>query len=110
MVDFSLMRFFLDKKIIKDLIYKSTNFNKPILNFYEQYIKKYLCFYIHFYLEYYKSIVDFSNTKLLNIETEYIEDLKFNILETLTNSGWFREYNDNITKIIEELESIIANN
>lgn len=110
MVDFSLMRFFLDKKIIKDLIYKSTNFNKPILNFYEQYIKKYLCFYIHFYLEYYKSIVDFSNTKLLNIETEYIEDLKFNILETLTNSGWFREYNDNITEIIEELESIIANN
>ena len=92
------------------MIYKSTNFNKPILNFYEQYIKKYLCFYIHFYLEYYKSIVDFSNTKLLNIETEYIKDLKFNILETLTNSGWFREYNDNITKIIEELESIIANN
>ena len=54
--------------------------------------------------------MDFSNTKLLNIETEYIEDLKFNILETLTNSGWFREYNDNITKIIEELESIIVNN
>ena len=77
MVDFSLMRFFLDKKIIKDLIYKSTNFNKPILNFYEQYIKKYLCFYIHFYLEYYKSIVDFSNAKLLNIETEYIENLIF---------------------------------
>lgn len=110
MVDFSLMRFFLNKKITKNLIYKSTNFNKPILNFYEQYIKKYLCFYIHFYLEYYKSIVDFPNTKLLNIETEYIEDLKFNILETLTNSGWFIEYNDNITEIIEELESIIANN
>ena len=54
--------------------------------------------------------MDFSNTKLLNIETEYIEDFKFNILETLTNSGWFREYNDNITEIIEELESIIANN
>ena len=52
--------------------------------------------------------MDFSNAKLLNIETEYIEELKFNILETLTNSGWFREYNDNITKIIEELESIIA--
>ena len=54
--------------------------------------------------------MDFSNTKLLNIETEYIEDLKFNILETLINSGWFIEYNDNITEIIEELESIIANN
>lgn len=92
------------------MIYKSTNFNKPILNFYQQYIKKSLCFNIHFYLEYYKFIVDFPNTKLLNIETEYIEDLKFNIWETLINSGWFIEYNDNITEIIEELESIIANN
>lgn len=54
--------------------------------------------------------MDFSNAKLLNIETEYIKDFKFNIWETLTNSGWFREYNDNITEIIEELESIIANN
>ena len=53
--------------------------------------------------------MDFSNTKLLNIETEYMEDLKFNIWETLTNSGWFREYNNNITEIIEELESIIIN-
>lgn len=79
MVDFSLMRFFLDKKITKNLIYKFTNFNKPYQIFYQQYIKKSLYFNIHFYLEYYKSIVDFSNTKLLNIETEYIEDLKFNI-------------------------------
>lgn len=72
--------------------------------------KKCLCFDINFYLEYDKFIVDFSNTKLLNIEIEYIENFKFNILETLTNSGWFREYNDNITEIIEEFESIIANN
>ena len=72
--------------------------------------KKSICFDINFYLEYDKFIVDFSNAKLINIETEYIEELKFNILETLTNSGWFREYNDNITEIIEELESIIANN
>ena len=71
--------------------------------------KKLLCFDINFYLEYDKFIVDFSNTKLLNIETEDIEDLKFNIWETLTNRGWFREYNDNITEIIEELESIIIN-
>ena len=71
--------------------------------------KKSLCFDINFYLEYDKFIVDFSNTKLLNIETEDIEDLKFNIWETLTNRGWFREYNDNITEIIEELESIIIN-
>ena len=69
--------------------------------------KKSLCFDINFYLEYDKFIADFSNAKLLNIETEEIEDLKFNIWETLTNGGWYREYNDNITKIIEELESII---
>ena len=71
--------------------------------------KKSLCFDINFYLEYDKFIVDFSNTKLLNIETEDIEDLKFNIWETLTNSGWFREYNNNITEIVEELENIIIN-
>ena len=41
--------------------------------------KKCLCFDINFYLEYDKFIVDFSNTKLLNIETEYIENFKFNI-------------------------------
>ena len=69
--------------------------------------KKSICFDINFYLEYDKFIVDFSNAKLLNIETESLEELKFNIWETLTNSGWFREYNDNITEIIEELESII---
>ena len=69
--------------------------------------KKYLCFDINFYLEYDKFIVDFSNAKLLDIETGEIENLKFNLWETLTNGGWFREYNDNITKIIEELESII---
>ena len=50
--------FFTDKKA-QNLTYQFTNFNKPILNFYKQYIKKYLCFYIHFYLEYYKSIVNF---------------------------------------------------
>ena len=72
--------------------------------------KKSICFDINFYLEYDKFIVDFSNAKLLNIETEKIEELKFNIWETLTNSGWFKEYNDNITEIIEELESIITNN
>lgn len=64
--------------------------------------KKCLCFDINFYLEYDKFIVDFSNTKLLNIE-----NLKFNIWNTLTNSGWFKEYNKSITKITEELENII---
>ena len=66
--------------------------------------KKCLCFDINFYLEYDKFIVDFSNTKLLNIETKNIENLKFNIWNTLTNSGWFKEYNKSITKITEELE------
>ena len=70
--------FSTDKKA-QNLTYQFTNFNKSILNFYKQYIKKSLHFNIHFYLEYYKSIVDFSNTKLLNIETEYIENFKFNI-------------------------------
>ena len=51
--------------------------------------------------------MDFSNTKLLNIETKNIEKLKFNIWNTLTNSGWFKEYNKSITKITEELENII---
>ena len=69
--------------------------------------KKCLCFDINFYLEYDKFIVDFSNTKLLNIETKNIENLKFNICNTLTNSGWFKEYNKSITKITEELENII---
>ena len=69
--------------------------------------KKCLCFDINFYLEYDKFIVDFSNTKLLNIETKNIENLKFNIWNTLTNSGWFKEYNKSITKITEELENII---
>ena len=41
--------------------------------------EKSLCFDINFNLEYDKFIVDFSNTKLLNIETEYIENYKFNI-------------------------------
>ena len=69
--------------------------------------KKCLCFDINFYLEYDKFIVDFSNTKLLNIETKNIKNLKFNIWNTLTNSGWFKEYNKSITKITEELENII---
>lgn len=69
--------------------------------------EKSLCFDINFNLEYDKFIVDFSNTKLLNIETKNIEDLKFNIWDTLMNSGWFREYNNSITQITEELENII---
>ena len=69
--------------------------------------EKSLCFDINFNLEYDKFIVDFSNTKLLNIETKNIEDLKFNIWDTLMNSGWFREYNNSINQITKELENII---
>ena len=69
--------------------------------------EKSLCFDINFNLEYDKFIVDFSNTKLLNIETKNIEDLKFNIWDILMNSGWFREYNNSITQITKELENII---
>lgn len=71
--------------------------------------KKLLCFDINFYLEYDKFIVDFSNTKLINIETKNFENLTFNIWDTLMNNGWFREYNDNITEITEELENILEN-
>ena len=70
--------FFTDKKA-QNLTYQFTNFNKPYQIFYKQYIKKSLYFNIHFYLEQHKSIVDFSNAELLNIETEYIENFKFNI-------------------------------
>ncbi|WP_028330187.1 hypothetical protein [Brachyspira alvinipulli] len=66
-----------------------------------------LCFDINFHIEYDKFIVDFSNIKLLNNKTGESEDLKFSTWSTLTNSGWFKEYNDTITMIVEELENII---
>ena len=66
-----------------------------------------LCFDINFHIEYDKFIVDFSNIRLLNNETGDAEKLKFSIWSTLTNSGWFREYNDTITMLVEELENII---
>ena len=66
-----------------------------------------LCFDIRFHLEYDKFIVDFSNTKLLNNTTGETKDLKFSTWSTLTNSGWFKEYNEIISSIIEELEYIV---
>lgn len=68
-----------------------------------------LCFDISFHLEYDKFIVNFSNTKLLDNTTGYTKDLKFSIWSTLTNSGWFKEYNDTISIIIDELENIVNN-
>lgn len=68
-----------------------------------------LCFDISFHLEYDKFIVNFSNTKLLDNTTGDTKDLKFSIWSTLTNSGWFKEYNDTISMIIDELENIVNN-
>lgn len=68
-----------------------------------------LCFDISFHLEYDKFIVNFSNTKLLDNTTGDTKDLKFNIWSTLTNSGWFKEYNNTISMIIDELENIVNN-
>ena len=65
-----------------------------------------LCFDIRFHLEYDKFIVDFSNTKLLDNTTGDTKDLKFSTWSTLTNSGWFKEYNDTISRIIDEIEDI----
>ncbi|ASJ21426.1 hypothetical protein BHAMNSH16_07125 [Brachyspira hampsonii] len=67
-----------------------------------------LCFDISFHLEYDKFIVNFSNTKLLDNNTGNTKDLKFSIWDTLTNSGWFKEYNEIISNIIEELENIVS--
>ncbi|AEM20645.1 hypothetical protein Bint_0009 [Brachyspira intermedia PWS/A] len=67
-----------------------------------------LCFDINFHLEYDKFIVNFSNTKLINNSTGDTKDLKFSTWDTLTNSGWFKEYNEIISNIIDELESIVS--
>ena len=65
-----------------------------------------LCFDIRFHLEYDKFIVDFSNTKLLDNTTGDTKDLKFSTWSTLTNSGWVKEDNDTISRIIDEIEDI----
>ena len=109
----------LRKRIVEWIKYKSNNDdNYKIFDNGLMYLffvsdniinKKSLCFDITFYLEYDKFIIDFSNTKLLNIETKSMESLKFNIWDTLMNNGWFKEYNESITEITEELENIINN-
>lgn len=67
-----------------------------------------LCFDINFHLEYDKFIADFSNIKLLDNNTGDTKELKFSTWDTLTNSGWFKEYNEIISNIIYELEVIIS--
>lgn len=58
-------------------------------------------------MEYDKFMVDFSNIKLLDNTTGHAEDLKFSTWDMLTNSGRFKEYNQTISLIIEELENIV---
>lgn len=66
-----------------------------------------LCFDITFNLQHDKFIVDFSNAKLFNKSKNEIKDLKFTSWDKLTNSGWFKKYNEEIGNIVEELEEII---
>lgn len=68
---------------------------------------KFLCFDITFNLQYDKFIVDFSNPKIFDKEKNEIKDLEFSTLSKLTKTGWFKSYNEEIDKIIEELENII---
>ncbi|ADK31393.1 hypothetical protein R4M03_00955 [Brachyspira pilosicoli] len=68
---------------------------------------KFLCFDITFNLQYDKFIVDFSNPKIFDKEKNEIKDLEFSTLSKLTKTGWFKSYNEEIDKIVEELENII---
>lgn len=66
-----------------------------------------LCFDVILRVEYDKFIADFSNVRLFNIKSKNIKKIYFNIWYTLTNSGWFREYNYELDSIVESLEKII---
>ncbi len=68
---------------------------------------KFLCFDITFNLQYDKFIVDFSNPKIFDKEKNEIKDLEFSTLSKLTKTGLFKSYNEEIDKIVEELENII---
>ncbi len=68
---------------------------------------KFLCFDITFNLQYDKFIVDFSNPKIFDKEKNEIKDLEFSTLSKLTKTGWFKSYNEEIDKVVEELENII---
>lgn len=69
---------------------------------------KFLCFDITFNLQYDKFIVDFSNPKTFDKEKNEIKDLEFSTISKLTKTGWFKSYNEEIDKIVEELENIIS--
>ena len=69
---------------------------------------KFLCFDITFNLQYDKFIVDFSNPKTFDKEKNEIKDLEFSTISKLTKTGWFKSYNEEIDKIVKELETIIG--
>ena len=68
---------------------------------------RFLCFDITFNLQYDKFIVDFSNPKIFDKEKNEIKDLEFSTISKLTKTGLFKSYNEEIDKIVEELENII---
>lgn len=68
---------------------------------------KFLCFDITFNLQYDKFIVDFSNPKIFDKEKNKIKDLEFSTISKLTKTGMFKSYNEEIDKIVEELENLI---
>lgn len=69
---------------------------------------KFLCFDITFNLQYDKFIVDFSNPKIFDKEKNEIKDLEFSTISKLTKTGWFKSYNEEIDKIVEDIENIIS--
>ncbi|WP_297285777.1 hypothetical protein [uncultured Brachyspira sp.] len=69
---------------------------------------KFLCFDITFNLQHDKFIVDFSNPKIFDKEKNEIKDLEFSTISKLTKTGWFKSYNEEIDKIVEDIENIIS--
>lgn len=131
---FSEQKIFFSRKILGDDLYKNIlNFAKEISSKeiaaqykIEPYFKSYengiinflyvsdkiknnevLCFDVSIMIEYDRFIVDFSNARLFNIDTGIFRNAHFSLWSTLTNSGWFKKYNEELTFIIESLESII---
>ena len=69
---------------------------------------KFLCFDITFNLQHDKFIVDFSNPKVFDKEKNEIKELEFSTISKLTKTGWFKSYNEEIDKIVEDIENIIS--
>ena len=69
---------------------------------------KFLCFDITFNLQHDKFIVDFSNPKVFDKEKNEIKELEFSTISKLTKTGWFKSYNEEMDKIVEDIENIIS--